>query len=261
MMFTVPMFPKISLRFRHVWQRNFDVWRKYYKASLVGNLGEPFLYLIALGFGVGRFIQEIEGVSYLHFIAPGLVAASAMNSASFECTFGSFTRITVQKTFHAIVATPISMEEVVVGDIFWGASKSLLSGTVILLAVFAIGLIPSPFFLLIIPLIFLVGIMFASLAMVVTAISPSYDFFAYFFTLAVSPMFLFSGIFFPLNDLPEWIQALAWLLPLTHVVNIFRNLALGTIEYSIFFDLIWICVFTWIVFCLSVRKVKDRLIV
>ncbi|MEE8423967.1 MAG: ABC transporter permease [Thermodesulfobacteriota bacterium] len=260
-MFTVPVFPEISLRFGHVWRRNFDVWRKYYKASLVGNLGEPFLYLIALGFGVGRFIQEIEGVSYLQFIAPGLVAASAMNSASFECTFGSFTRMTVQKTFHAVVATPISMEEVVVGDIFWGASKSLLSGTVILLAVFAIGLISSPFFLLIIPLIFLVGIMFASLAMIITAIAPSYDFFSYFFTLAVSPMFLFSGIFFPLNDLPEWAQALAWMLPLTHVVNIFRSLAFGTISLSIFFDLLWICVFTWVVFCFSVKKVKDRLIV
>ncbi len=260
-MLAVPMFPKISLRFGRVWRRNLDVWLKYYKASLVGNLGEPFLYLIALGFGVGRFIQEIEGVSYLQFIAPGLVAASAMNSASFECTFGSFTRMTVQKTFHAIVATPISMEEVVVGDIFWGASKSLLSGTVILLAVFAIGLISSPFFLLIIPLIFLVGIMFASLAMLVTAMAPSYDFFSYFFTLAVSPMFLFSGIFFPLNDLPEWAQALAWMLPLTHVVNIFRSLAFGTLTYTIFFDLIWISVFALIVFCLSVKLIKKRLIV
>jgi lipooligosaccharide transport system permease protein len=260
-MLAVPTFPKISLRFGRVWRRNLDVWLKYYKASLVGNLGEPFLYLIALGFGVGRFIQEIEGVSYLQFIAPGLVAASAMNSASFECTFGSFTRMTVQKTFHAIVATPISMEEVVVGDIFWGASKSLLSGTVILLAVFAIGLISSPFFLLIIPLIFLVGIMFASLAMLVTAMAPSYDFFSYFFTLAVSPMFLFSGIFFPLNDLPEWAQALAWLLPLTHVVNIFRSLAFGTLTYTIFFDLIWISVFTLVVFCLSVNLIKKRLIV
>ena len=260
-MLAVPMFPKISLRFGRVWRRNLDVWLKYYKASLVGNLGEPFLYLIALGFGVGRFIQEIEGVSYLQFIAPGLVAASAMNSASFECTFGSFTRMTVQKTFHAIVATPISMEEVVVGDIFWGASKSLLSGTVILLAVFAIGLISSPFVLLIIPLIFLVGIMFASLAMVVTAIAPSYDFFSYFFTLAVSPMFLFSGIFFPLNDLPEWAQTLAWMLPLTHVVNIFRSLAFGTLSYNIVFDLIWISVFAMVVFCLSVRLIKKRLIV
>ena len=260
-MLTAPIFPEISLRFGRVWRRNLDVWLKYYKASLVGNLGEPFLYLIALGFGVGRFIQEIEGVSYLQFIAPGLVAASAMNSATFECTFGSFTRMTVQKTFHSIVATPISMEEVVVGDIFWGASKSLLSGTVILLVVFAIGLISSPFFLLIIPLIFLVGIMFASLAMVITAISPSYDFFSYFFTLAVSPMFLFSGIFFPLNDLPEWAQALAWMLPLTHVVNMFRSLAFGTFTVSIFFDLIWISIFALVVFCLSVKLIKKRLIV
>jgi lipooligosaccharide transport system permease protein len=260
-MFTVLMFPKISLRFFRVWQRNLDVWLKYYKASLVGNLGEPFLYLIALGFGVGRFIHEIEGVSYLQFIAPGLVAASAMNSSSFECTFGSYTRMTVQRTFHAIVAAPISMEEVVVGDIFWGASKSLLSGTVILLIAFALGLINSAWFLCIIPLIFLVGIMFASLAMVITAISPSYDFFSYFFTLAISPMFLFSGIFFPLNDLPEWIQALAWLLPLTHVVNMFRSLAFGTLTADIIFDLLWISVFTWIVFCFAVKKIKDRLIV
>lgn len=252
--------PPVGLRTGRVWQRNLDVWRSYYKASLVGTLGEPLLFLLALGLGLGRFIPQIEGMSYLQFIAPGLVASAAMYSACFECTFGSFTRMVTQKTYQAIVVTPVSMEEVAAGDILWGATKAGFSGLAIILILGLFGLLRSPWVFLLPLLVGLVGLTFASFSTFMTSLAYSYEFFAYYFTLFISPMFLFSGIFFPLNSLPYWAGKIAWLFPLTHAVNISRSLALGRLHTTLIYDLAWLLAFSAIFFILAVNNVKRRLI-
>jgi lipooligosaccharide transport system permease protein len=211
-----------------VWRRNMESWRKYYRSSLVGALGEPILSLLAIGYGLGRFV-DIAGVPYVEFLAPGILAAAAMNAASFESTFGSFTRMTEQRTYDAILATPIGVREIVAGDALWAASKATLSGTAVLLVATAAGLVRSPWALALPPLALLVGLVFGAMGLVVSARARAYDFFTYYFTLAITVMYLFSGVFFPIESLPVWARAIAWCLPLTHAVAAARACMGGTV--------------------------------
>jgi lipooligosaccharide transport system permease protein len=150
-----------------------------------------------------------------------------MNGASFETTFSSYTRMEVQKTFQGIAQTPVSMNEVVGGEILWAATKSMITSSVIFLVLFAFGLIRSPWVALMPVVMIATGLLFASLGMLVTSFARSYDFFSYYFTLLISPMFLFSGTFFPLENLPSWAQSFAYFLPLTYPVRIARHLFIG----------------------------------
>ncbi len=248
----------ISIGSFRVWQRDFDVWKKRYMASLVGNLGEPILFLIAMGFGLGRMIAPMEGASYIEFIAPGLIGSAVMYGASFECTFGAYTRIVVQKTYDAIRVTPVSLEEITAGDILWGATKGLIAGIIFLIVMFAFGLVKSWGVLLIPALISILSISISSLAMFFTSKAPSYDFFAYYFTLVIAPMFLFSGIFFPIENFPEWIRVIAWFTPLTHFVDLSRSLILGGAGWPMAVDMIWLVLFALAISTLAVRGVRKR---
>jgi len=250
----------VGYRALRVWERNWVVWLKYYKASLAGNLGEPLLFLLAMGYGLSSFIPQIEGMGYLQFLAPGILMSAAMNSASYECTFGSFTRMTTQRTYDAIVVTPVSMNEIVTGDILWGMTKSVISSVLILLLMPFFGLVKTPLILLNIPLAILVGVMFAAMATMVTALSPSYEFFSYYFTFIVGPMFLFSGVFFPLSVMPSWMATFAWFLPLTHAVDMSRNLFIGKLTISMLYDFLWMAIFTAGIFYVSLLMVRRRLI-
>ena len=231
------------------------------RKPVTANLGEPVFYLLAIGYGLGRFVTDIGGVPYAVFLAPGIVASAAMNSASFEATFGSFTRMTQQHTYTAILATPCSVADIVAGDILWAASKSTLAVAFVLGVTGAFGLLPSPLAIALVPVGFLVGLMFAGLGMVVTARSPSYDFFTYYFTLGISVMFLFSGVFFPLETLPGWAQTVAWVLPLSHAVRICRALANGALPPHLVGDVAWIAALTAVSFVVAEREVRRRLLV
>lgn len=218
---------RISRRFSKVWQRNFDSFMKYVYVNLMGNLGDPVLYLFAMGLGLGRFLGGMQGVSYIQFLAPGVIVSAGMFAASYECTYASFLKMFHLKTYDAVIVTPVNLEDAVAGDIVWGASKALFSGAIMFAVVAAFGLVHSWWALLVPPLVFVVGFQFASLAMLVTSISRSFDFFSYFFELVVTPIFFFSGTFFPLDDFPRWLRALAYCSPLTHAVAVCRALIAG----------------------------------
>jgi len=243
-----------------VWQRDFDVWRKRYAASLIGNLGEPILFLIGMGFGLGALVAPIKGVSYIEFIAPGLACSAAMYGASFECTFAAYTKIAVQKTYDAIRVTPVSVEEITAGDILWGATKGMIAGMVFLTVMFFFGLVKSWLALLLPLLLAILSVAFASLAMFFTSKAPAYDFFSYYFTLIIAPMFLFSGIFFPLDQLPFIVRIIAWFTPLVHCVNISRGLVLGEAGTWMLIDLVWILAFAAFILATAIRSVKKRVI-
>ncbi|HUW68041.1 MAG TPA: ABC transporter permease, partial [Candidatus Nanoarchaeia archaeon] len=202
-------FPKLSRRVMMVWRRNWDVFMKTYKVNFLPPFIEPLLYLFALGFGLGTFIDEIEGISYARFIAPAIIAISIMYSSFFECTFSSYVRMYYQNTFDAIISTPLSIEEVITGELLWGASRSLINATIMLPVLWVFGLIELPESLLIIPFAFLAGLLFASIAMCFTAISPNIMALNYPAFLFITPMFLFSGTFFPLLLLPVPLQYFA----------------------------------------------------
>lgn len=222
-----------------VWQRNFTVYTKRYKSSMVLNFVEPVLYLVALGFGLGAFVREINGVSYIQFIAPGLIASSSMFAATFECTYGTYIRMTYQKTFDAILATPVNIDDLITGELLWGASKGTFYGITIMIVLTLFGLIESPYLLAAIPLLFISGLIFAQIGIIASATVPGIDSFNYFNTLFMTPMFLFSGIFFPLDSLPSAVAKIAFLTPLYHMVNICRSFASGDVLVVIP-DIIWI---------------------
>src|SRR5918999_578276 len=166
---------------------------------------------------------------YIAFLAAGTVCSSTMMSASFEAMYSSFSRMHVQRTWDAIMNTPILLEDVVVGEAMWAASKALLSGTAVLVVAAALGLVASPLGLWVLPVVFLTGLVFAGLGLMMTSLSPSYDFFMYYFTLAITPMMLACGVFFPIERLPEWLQLAAHALPLTHAVELARPLMQGVV--------------------------------
>lgn len=253
--------PKLTYRVWHVWQRNFDVFMKTIKVNFLPSIIEPILYLIALGFGLGGFVQSVEGLPYINFIAPALVAISTMYGGFFECTYASFVRMYFQKTFDAIIATPVSVDEVIAGELLWGATRAAINSTTVLAVIAAFGLIHSPLALLV-PLVSLLGgLLFASLAMCFTAIAPNIDFFNYPAFLLITPMFLLSGTFFPLSQLPPAIETAALIfLPLTHIVNLTRGLVLGRANGLMLFSLVWITVITVALCVLSINLMKKRLI-
>jgi lipooligosaccharide transport system permease protein len=253
--------PALALRrsFR-VWRRDFESWKDYAVASIVGTMAEPILFFVAIGYGLGRFVDEIQGQPYVAFLAPGLVASTAMYAAAFETTFGSFTRMVEQRTYEAIVMTPISVGQVVVGDILWAASKSVLAAGVIVAIMGALGLLESWWAVAMLPLAFLVGLMFGALGMCWTALAPSYAFFNYFFTMVLGLMFLFSGVFFPLEGLPQWAVTAGWFLPLTHAVGLMRAFRTGQLDPAMWQDAAWLLGFTLLSFALAIRLIHRRLI-
>ena len=220
--------PRLSLRFTAVWRRNFLVWRKLALPSTLGNLADPVIYMLGLGFGIGALVPEVGGVPYIVFLAAGTLCYSAMNSATFEVLYSGFSRMHVQKTWEAIMNAPVELDDIVFAEMVWAASKALLSGLAILLVVAVFGLTRAWEALWIIPLIFLASLSFAALGLIMTALAPSYDFFMYYFTLFITPMTLLSGVFFPAEQLPPVLAAVAGWLPLSHAVAIARPLLLGT---------------------------------
>ena len=253
--------PQLSYRVWKVWRRDQDVFMKTYKVNFFPSLFEPLFYLVGLGFGLGGFVQPQEGLPYIVFIAPALIAISMMYSSFFECTYASFVRMYYQKTFDAIIATPISLEEVIAGEILWGATKSLINSAIVLGVILAFRLVYSPFFLLILPLSFLVGLFFASLAMCFTAITPNIDSFNYPSFLFITPMFILSGTFFSITGLPVAVQTVVKIFfPLTHAVTLTRALTVGNISATLLLSLLWFLVTTPFFFTLSINLMKKRLI-
>lgn len=230
----------ISTLCLRVFQRHLTVFARTWKTSVALNFVEPLLYLTALGLGLGAYVRPIEGLSYLHYLAPGLVAASAMFATAYECTYGTFIRFKYQKTFQAMVATPLSMDDVVLGEVLWGTFKSLLYGTIILMVISVLGLVSSAWALLIPVAMVLGGFQFALLSMLWTGLVPNIDSFNYFFSLIITPLFLFSGVFFPLSDLHPALQSLAWVSPLYHVVVLTRSLATGAMNATLVPSVLWL---------------------
>ena len=252
--------PQLSRRFIPVWRRNFLVWRKLALPSVLGNLADPVIYLFGLGFGIGMLVPEVGGVRYISFLAAGMVCYSTMNAASFEVLYSGFSRMHVQKTWEAIMNAPIDLDDVVFAELVWAASKALLSGAAILLVISAFSLVDTRYVLWLLPLIFLVGLAFAALGLVMTALAPSYDFFMYYFTLFITPMTLVSGVFFPIEQLPPALRAAATLLPLTHAIELARPLLLGRLPEHVALHLGVIAGYGAAAFWLALALTRRRLL-
>jgi lipooligosaccharide transport system permease protein len=251
----------VSYRSLRVWQRNRDVFLKQWRSEAPGFVIEPFLVLLAMGVGLGTYVALEGGQKYVDFIAPGIVAGYGMFSATFECTYGSFVRMKVQKTYDAIIATPLNIEDVASGEVFWGATRAFLTSCFILAVAAGFGLVHSPWAILVVPLSLLSGIMFASIALFFTSLAPSIYSFNYYFTLFMTPMFFFSGVFFPLDSFPPLVQHLSWIAPLTPVANLARALMSGDLGAGAWWGLAIIGGLTAVFFPLSLYTMRRRLLV
>jgi lipooligosaccharide transport system permease protein len=235
------------------------VYTKLYKSSIAFNFIEPILYLVAMGFGLGAFVKEVHGVPYMNFIAPGLIASSAMFATASECTYGTYIRMTYQKTFDAILSTPVNLDDLVAGEMLWGATKSIFYGTAIIIVLSVFGLIDSPMIILAVPVLFVSGLIFAETAVIAAAVVPGIDSFSYFFTLLMTPSFLFSGIFFPLDTLPPVVTKIAFFTPLYHLVNICRSFASGSLE-AVVWDIVWLAAAAVLLLPYPFRLMRKRII-
>jgi len=219
-----------SFRFWPVFMRNLLVWRKLVIPSLVANIAEPLMWLVAFGYGMGALIGEVtlDGVQvpYLLFLASGSICMSAMNAATFEALYSAFSRMHVQKTWDGIMNAPIRLEDVLLAEMLWAAFKSLFTITAILGVMLALGITQSWKILLAWPCLLLVGITFSCLALIFNALAKGYDFFTYYFTLFLTPMMFLSGVFFPGDQLPPFVRTVAEWLPLSQAIALVRPLFL-----------------------------------
>ena len=252
--------PGLSLRFIPVWRRNLLVWRKLAVASVIGNIAEPMITLLAFGYGLGSLLQQIEGVPYIEYLASGSICMSVMMAASFESLYSAFSRMHVQKTWEALLNTPLELDDIVLAEMLWAASKAMISGLAILLVLFVLGIGLPPTTLLVPPLLLMVGVCFASIALIVNAIAKAYDFFTYYFTLVLTPMIFLSGVYYPTTQLPVWLQSVAGILPLGAAVRLVRPLLLGSAPDDPFKDLAILLVYAVVGFYIATILTRRRLL-
>jgi len=254
---TVPS-PRLALA---VWSRNAQVFSKLWKGALLPTFLDPFFYLLALGFGLGTYIAHgINGIPYKEFVAPGLIASAAMWSSAFETTYNVYFRMNELRLYDNVLSTPVEPQDLVAGDIAWSSTRATIYGIVVLIVVAAVGLVSSPWAILIPPFVLLGGMCFSVIGYTFTSLIPKIDLYSYFFTLGITPMFLFSGIFFPFNQLPGWVEVVAWFTPLYHLVEITRGLATGPDAVSILIHTAWLAVVTTLLFPIPVRALRAKLV-
>ena len=225
--------PLVSARFIPVWRRNVLVWRKLAVASVLGNIADPLLYMLALGYGIGSLVGDVGGMSYVAFIGTGMVCQSAMFTASFEAMYSAFSRMHVQRTWEGIINAPIALDDVLLAEWIWTGTKAVISTTAILAVIVALGYGHTWLALWVLPVGLLVGLTFGAAGLVMNALAPNYDFFTYFFTLVLTPMLLFSGVYFPVEQMPSWLATAAGFLPLKHAIDLARPLMLGQVPGNV----------------------------
>jgi lipooligosaccharide transport system permease protein len=254
----------LSLRAFRVWQRDLEVYLTNWKTEFLPPLTEPVLYVFAFGFGLGSLIHKIEyegrELTYLRFMAPGIVAVAIMFWSYFETTYSSFVRMYYQRTFDAILATPLLVEDVILGELLWGATKAVIASSIMLGMLTALGLVAWPSGVWVIPLSVIAGVLFSSLGLIITSVTKNISSFNLPMFLMIMPMFMFSGTFFPVSILPRWALAIAWCLPLTHVSYLVRAAVLGWTRGPLCISLLYLTVLAPALAMISLRLMKRRLI-
>jgi lipooligosaccharide transport system permease protein len=258
-----PLFRIPDVRVRsawRLWQRNAAIYRKTYKINILPNFFEPFFYLLAMGFGLGAYLSRLEGFDYIDYIAPGLAATAAMYGTSFEVTFNCFVKMQFGKVYDAAMATPLTIEDVGLGELLWGTTRALIYGQVFVLIAAGFGVVHTPLVIFTPVAIAMIGLMFSVIGLTFTAIIPLIDYFTYYWTLFITPMFLFSGIFFPVSGLPGWAQVMAWFMPLHQAVNLMRALTLTGDVRAAVLAAAWIAALTALLFVLPLNLLHRRLV-
>ena len=252
--------PPFFHRIGSVWYRHMRVYTKYLITNGFPPFVEPLIFLAAIGVGLGKYVTEMGGIPYIKFLASGLLVTAAMFTAAFECSYGTFIRLEFDKAYDGMLAAPITVHDLLMGEILWAGSKGLFFSTAVLTVISIFGIL-SPKLFLVVPFIgFLTGAMFATIGLLVTSIVKNIHQFNFFFTGFISPMFFFSGIVFSLDNLPLFMKTIAEVLPLTHTVRLVRACCISGYSYHVFIDLGYIIIITLGIGALAIRRLKRKLI-
>ena len=249
----------VSYRSFYVLARNYRVFLKTWKTSVVPPFLDPLFYLVGMGYGLGALVVKIQGMTYVQFIAPALIASVMMTAPFFENAIGSYVRLYYQRTFDAMISTPVSIEDVTTGEIMYGAFRALFQGVAILAVVAMFGLVKSPLALFIPFLCIFAGFVNGAIALSYMTYIPAISYVDYFFTVIMTPMFIFAGTFFPVSQLPTWAQKVAYIMPLYHIVNITRALCSGNHLATIPGDLLWLLVCGTVFYIFSLYRMNRRM--
>ncbi len=252
----------LSYRIYHVFVRNLVSYKRFVFTTFLVSLIEPLFYLITFGIGMGAYMGLFGGKPYLNFLVPGVVVSAVMMSSSFECMYGTFVKMIHEHLYDSLIATPVSAEDAIAGDIAWGALRGMISGTLMMIVAMVMGVLPaSPLrVLLVLALLAGVGVLFASLGMIVTSFAPNFDFFNYYTELVITPMLFFSGVFFPLDRFPEWMKSFAQALPLTHAVKISRAVFTGDLQPGLLLSVLYVIALGTFAFLVALQRMKKRLV-
>jgi lipooligosaccharide transport system permease protein len=255
--------PSLTLRWWPVFLRNLLVWRKLFWPSLLGNTADPLISLVAFGYGLGTLVGNVDwqgtAMPYLVFVASGYMCTSAMNAASFEILYSGYSRMAVQKTWDGIMNAPITLDDVVFAELFWATFKAAFTTLAILCVMAALGIVKHPHVLLALPIVAIVAFSFSCMGLIFTALAKGYDFFTYYFTLFLVPMTFTSGVYFPRNQLPPWLQTITDFLPLTAAVELVRPFFVGQMPLSPVKHLTVLLVFGALALWLGLGLIRKRL--
>lgn len=254
---TIPSFPH---RIWSVWTRHLKVYTNKFLSNAFEPVLEPLLFMMGIGFGLGIFIQQMDGVPYIQFLASGLLIATAMMTSALECAYSTFVRLEFDKVYDGMVAAPLTAENILLGEIIWAGTKGLFFSLIMLLIVYLTGIIRNPW-VFTVPLIgFLTGLMFGSFSMLVTSFVKNFNHFSFYVSGFLSPMWFFSGLIFPVNSLPPAVRPLVEILPLTHPVRIARAICFNRWGQEIILDFAYIVVFILVFGYFGIKRLKKKII-
>ena len=253
--------PSLFQRLYSVWHRHVRVYNKDFVSNAFPPFIEPIIFLLGIGLGLGQYIEGIGDTPFLPFLATGLLVTSSMFTAAYECTYGTFIRLEFDKAYDGILSAPINVYNLIIGEILWAGTKGLFFSFAVLVILSLFGVISFSSGILA-PLVgMLTGLMFGTLSLLVTSYVKNINYFNFYFTGLISPMFFFSGVMFPINSLPTYLRPLAELLPLTHSVRLVRSICswdFNTMQLG--WDLTYVTLFIIIIGYLGIKKLQTRLI-
>jgi lipooligosaccharide transport system permease protein len=253
--------PSLRGRLYAVWFRHMRVYTRNLISNGLPPFLEPVIFLVGIGLGLGRYISTMDGMPYLVFLATALPVTSAMFTSAYECTFGTFVRLDFQKAYDGMVAAPVTVADLFVGEILWAGTKGLFFSACVVIVMAAFGAMPMPMGLLAVPIGFLTGTMFGALSLVITAFVKNINHFNFYFTGFLSPMFFFAGTVFPLESLPRGLRPVAELMPLTHAVRLTRGIATGRLTAVLWLDLAFLVVVSFVAAWYAIHRLRGRIVV
>lgn len=253
-------YPPLYTRLYSIWFRHFRVYTRNLISNGLPPFLEPLIFLVGIGLGLGQYIDRMEGVSYLPYLASGLLVTTSMYTAAFECSFATFLRLEFDKVYDGMLGASITAEDLIIGEILWAGTKGFFFSLAVLVIVVSFGILPVASTLPTPIVGFFTGIMFGAFSLVVTSFVKTINHFNFYMTGFLSPMFFFSGVVFPLDRLPAAIRPLSEVLPLTHSVRLVRDLSLFSFDLLSLWSIGYILVFSVVFGYLAVVRLKKRLI-